>query len=616
MLRLPQTALNQPRVGDAKVERSRTGYSAAEVWLHWAAVTICCAFGLACLVVVLGPGDGTWALYAREMRSGYRIYSDLGLNQQPLFPLLSLAASWISPGGILGDRLLFIGVVLLEVLLISEIAKLVGASSIVRPVLIVATFFTAIHFEAFRFDDYHALAECFVLASLFVSLRYADGKIGDDHFAIVQGSLAAAAFLVRVNEGLAIAAATAVIMLATQSSAKRVARTCVVAAAGALLVGSLVLLLIRETPATWYHQTIVAASQATGGGMLLGVPGRLVVNAFSILWDVRGLLLLFVIMAEVLTFRVIKPSSRWARLALGAQAGLLTFAALVLGYGRDPLIPLAAAAVLASAGLFILWAAKRLMEVARQSNGEETAKLSFVAYPAAVFFTGALSTGGKVYGLYFPLALAGLVATLLLRKPAANRRESPASMAAFVFLMLVAAKAAAYRIENPYSWLTYHVHPMFVDYSVDNDRSRGPHVITGELQGLVGPVCKTVGPGRSLLSLPYSFANYYCGIPVWHGYVQSFYDTSTPARISRITTDLENNPPDFIWYQRQLPILRLHEEIFNEGRPLPHRALDELIVDKVRNGQWTVVYSSGAFPPSTWYLIKTSLHEQARRRVS
>jgi hypothetical protein len=550
------------------------------------------------------------------MRSGYRIYSDLGLNQQPLFPLFSLAASWISPGGILGDRLLFIAVVVLEVVLISEIAKLVAAPSFMRPVLIMATFFTAIHFEAFRFDDYHALAECFVLASLLVSLRYADGKIGDDEFAIIQGSLAAGAFLVRVNEGLAIAAATAVIAVASQSSAKRAARTFVVAAAGALLVGVLVLLLVRETPATWYQQTIVAASQAKGGGMLLGVPGRLLVNAFSILWDVRGLLLLFVIMAEVLALSAIKPSSRWAGFALGAQAGLLIFGALVLAYGRDPLIPLAAAAVLASAGLFILWAVKRLMEVARQTNRQEKAKLSFVVYPAAMFFTGALSTGGKVYGLYFPLALAALVAALLLRKPAVSRGESPASMAAFMFLTLVAANAAAYRIENPYSWLTYHVHPMFVDYSVEDQASRGPHVITGELQGLIAPVCKTVGPGRSLLSLPYSFANYYCGIPVWHGYVQSFYDTSTPARISQITNDLENNPPDFIWYQRQLPILRLHEEIFNEGRPLPHRALDKLIVEKVRSGQWTVVYASGAFPPSTWYLIKTSQQQEARRRLS
>ena len=613
MFRLPRTEVHRTDLGDPDLEGSpqdlivRPPHSRTQMWLHWTAVAICCAFGIACLVVVLGPGDGTWALYAKEMGSGHRIYSDLGLNQQPLFPLVSLVASWISPGGIIGDRLLFIVVVVAEVWLISEISKIVTASWIVRPLLIVATFFTAIHFEAFRFDDYHALAECFVLGSLLVSLRYVAAKIGDDEFALIQGALAAGGFLVRVNEGLAIAAAVALLTLAYQSSPKRVARMCVLAAAGALLVGSLVLLLVRETPATWYHQTVVAASQAKGGGMLLAVPGRLVANAFDILWEARGLLLLFVVLAEVLILRAIKPSSRGVALLLGAQAGLFTFEALVRAYGRDPLIPLAAATFLASTGLLIFCAANRLRE-ARRNDREARTKLPLVAYPVTMFFAGALSTGGKVYGLYFPLALAMLVGTLLLQRPLGDRRGSALSVAALTFLALVTANAVRYRIENPYSWLAYHVRPMFDGYSVADDDVQGPHVITGELRGLITPVCKTVGRRQSLLSLPYSFANYYCGIPVWHGYVQSFYDTSTPARIAQIIGDLEKSPPDFIWYQRQLPILRMHEEIFNEGRPLPHRELDKLIVEKVRSRQWTVVYSSAAYPPSTWYLIRTSSH--------
>ena len=613
MFRLPRTEVHRTDLGDPDLEGSpqdlivRPPHSRTQMWLHWTAVAICCAFGIACLVVVLGPGDGTWALYAKEMGSGHRIYSDLGLNQQPLFPLVSLVASWISPGGIIGDRLLFIVVVVAEVWLISEISKIVTASWIVRPLLIVAIFFTAIHFEAFRFDDYHALAECFVLGSLLVSLRYVAAKIADDEFALIQGALAAGGFLVRVNEGLAIAAAVALLTLAYQSSPKRVARMCVLAAAGALLVGSLVLLLVRETPATWYHQTVVAASQAKGGGMLLAVPGRLVANAFDILWEARGLLLLFVVLAEVLILRAIKPSSRGVALLLGAQAGLFTFEALVRAYGRDPLIPLAAANFLASTGLLIFCAANRLRE-ARRNDREARTKLPLVAYPVTMFFAGALSTGGKVYGLYFPLALAMLVGTLLLQRPLGDRRGSALSVAALTFLALVTSNAARYRIENPYSWLAYHVRPMFDGYSVADDGVRGPHVITGELRGLITPVCRTVGRGRSLLSLPYSFANYYCGIPVWHGYVQSFYDTSTPARIAQIIRDLEKSPPDFIWYQRQLPILRMHEEIFNEGRPLPHRELDKLIVEKVRSRQWTVVYSSAAYPPSTWYLIRTSSH--------
>jgi hypothetical protein len=130
-------------------------------------------------------------------------------------------------------------------------------------------------------------------------------------------------------------------------------------------------------------------------------------------------------------------------------------------------------------------------------------------------------------------------------------------------------------------------------------------VIAPEVRDLVTPVCERVGSDESLLSLPISFANYYCGIPVWHGYVQTFFDTSTRSRIEQLQRDLERSPPDFIFYQRQLELLSLHEKIFAAGRPLPHRKLDELIARKVRGGEWTIVYRSSAYPPSTWYLIST-----------
>jgi hypothetical protein len=119
------------------------------------------------------------------------------------------------------------------------------------------------------------------------------------------------------------------------------------------------------------------------------------------------------------------------------------------------------------------------------------------------------------------------------------------------------------------------------------------------------PVCERVRAGKTLLSLPISFANYYCGVPVWHGYVQTFFDTSTRSRIEQLERDLEQAPPDFIFYQRQLELLSLHEKIFAGGRRLPHRDLDELIVRKVRGGEWTIAYRSAAYPPSTWYLIST-----------
>jgi len=113
-----------------------------------------------------------------------------------------------------------------------------------------------------------------------------------------------------------------------------------------------------------------------------------------------------------------------------------------------------------------------------------------------------------------------------------------------------------------------------------------------------------------MLSLPFSFANYYCGTPVWHGYVQTFFDTSTATDINGLISDLNQDPPDFIFYQRQLDNLSGHEKIFNAGKPLPHRALDELIMTNIESGRWVVSYRSSFAPPSDWILISTNKIEK------
>jgi hypothetical protein len=528
---------------------------------EWLVPLICLAFGVACLVFVLGPGDGTWVLYAREMAEGHRIYSDLGLNQQPLFPLLSYAGIRLSPGGILGDRLIFFPIVGLHVLLIFLISRRAAGSALLGAALTFATYFTAIHFEAFRYDDYHAVAQCFVLASLYLSVRYAEGELNPDRFAVIQGALAASAFLTRVNEGAAISVAVAMVVLARQGISKATVRSVLMGAAGATAVGASVLLLIGETPFTWFNQTLLVASQAKGGSTIASAPALAILRALQLL---------------------LAPIS----------------------YARDLLIPLSALALVLGCAGFLLWAIRCSADAFRHTT-QATRTLSLVSYPFAMFFTGALSTGGEVYGLYFPLALSLLVGTLVLRKPLGAEGRQHLRAALCIFLCMVGIQALVYRAENPFSWHSYHVKPLFVGYRVENNRLHGPHVIAPEVRQLVMPVCERVRAGKTLLSLPISFANYYCGVPVWHGYVQTFFDTSTRSRIEQLERDLEQAPPDFIFYQRQLELLSLHEKIFAGGRRLPHRDLDELIVRKVRGGEWTIAYRSAAYPPSTWYLIST-----------
>ena len=195
-------------------------------------------------------------------------------------------------------------------------------------------------------------------------------------------------------------------------------------------------------------------------------------------------------------------------------------------------------------------------------------------------------------------------AAMALRSAALNHRQA---LEAFFYTLLglIALSAFDYRRDNPFSWLDYHTSPLFGDYVAVQDPAHGPHLLPQEVHDLVSPVCREVGSGKDMLSLPYSFANYYCGIPLWHNVVQTFFDTSTAPQIERIMEGLNHDPPAYIFYQRQIPEVRQHEIIFNRGRPLVHRQLDQLIVTKVRSGDWKIVYRSDAFAPSHWYLIET-----------
>ena len=152
---------------------------------------------------------------------------------------------------------------------------------------------------------------------------------------------------------------------------------------------------------------------------------------------------------------------------------------------------------------------------------------------------------------------------------------------------------------------TWYSHP---DY--------GPMIIDKDLLQMIQPVCKKIrdrGSDHELLSLPYPGANYFCAIPPWHGYVQTFFDTASKQTIERLMGELNSSAPKWILYQRQLTTLRLHEVVYNQGNPLQQRYLDQLIEQKIGEGEWRVVYTSnlgssrqwGQLWDNDWMLIQT-----------
>jgi len=184
------------------------------------------------------------------------------------------------------------------------------------------------------------------------------------------------------------------------------------------------------------------------------------------------------------------------------------------------------------------------------------------------------------------------------------------------FLFAVAAilvfHCARFKYENPCLWHGYHTAPLFLGGQWYHHPVYGPMVIESGLLQFVEPICAATtknGADSELLSLPFSYPNYFCYIPPWHGYVQTFFDTSSKQTIDGLMDELDEAPPKWIIYQRELTDLRIHEVLYNQGKPLPHRYLDELIERKIAAGQWQPVYTStygtdGSYD-NDWILLQT-----------
>ncbi|MEO6359640.1 MAG: hypothetical protein ABIO43_03575 [Sphingomicrobium sp.] len=585
------------------IERGRFAHKAV-----FAAPLLCLLFGLGLLIFVVGPGDGTWVLYGREMRSGLRIYSDLNLNQQPMFPLISFISLIILPDGILAQKIAFALLILVHVGLLFKISCRVASGLIERTILTLSAYFVSIHFEAFRYEDYHALAQCLVLASFNLSLRHLDENIGPYRYATAQGVLFGLTFLTRVNEGIAIAGAVSIVALAKTGWSRKLIQMCGSAALSATIVFVAILTAVGESPATWFQQTLAEAASAKGGASLWTYPALALWNACRYLAgaQIQGHhvpLLLFCIATHLVVFlrRNLPRALQWA---VVVAAGVSLFQ-LITSLYRDPAIPLTASALLWCTVYFVTsFIRARLWPAVVEGTKLEGSHV-LTAYPLLLFAMGSLSTGGYIYGLYFALTLTIYVVALFFREAPSSNTRQRLRVLFYIVMLLTALNAFEYRRRNSFSWLDYRSGPLFQNYVFVEGSGRGPHMLPKEVDGLIRPICKHVGDGKTLLSLPYSFPNYYCKLPLWHGVVQTFFDTSTRSQIDRIKDGLLQDPPDFILYQRQLAVMQMHERIYNHGRPLPHRKLDQLIMEKVRSGEWKIIQVSTAFSPSQWFLIKT-----------
>jgi hypothetical protein len=229
--------------------------------------------------------------------------------------------------------------------------------------------------------------------------------------------------------------------------------------------------------------------------------------------------------------------------------------------------------------------------------------------PLGQLASGSMSSGANNLGLFAPVGV--MIVLLSICSPIRFKAEWPRTcllvVAAFLMLCAVYVKFVI-----PFSWHAYREPPMFEGRTWYHHPDYGPMIIDSEMLKFIQPVCDQIGPSNSqseLLSLPFPFANYFCSVPPWHGYVQTFFDTSSKETSLGLMDELRTSPPQWILYQRQLYTLSLHETIFNNGQPLAQRYLDQLIEQKLADGSWHAVYTSdfGNRSPwdNHWILIRT-----------
>lgn len=480
------------------------------------------------------------------------------------------------------------------------------------------------------FGDYHVLADCLVLYSVvaLLSLR-ASSSVGRTlGLAAILGPLSALTLTTRLNDGAALFVGVflAIVCLAPSKKLLSLLLFC-------LTTGFTVLLVVYLTGDTLHdyavHSIFRAAGIKGGGGTVLAQPLRLLWNTVEWL-SLSGAILtcIYGLVTALMLVLVLRPLSRrrgWWQLGLAVlgvaaiafqthRVGLFTDNMLLAGVAAL-LVVLAYGLGIWVAGRFIFW-----LFNSQHANGWDRREI-LLLIPLGQMASGSMSSGGTHYGITYE-AVGLFIVLLAICSPIHLKAQWPHLNAQWPRDILVALAillifgTVTNRFNEPFHWQNYSEKPMFVDRTWYRHPEYGPMIIDRDLLQMIRSVCQKVrdsGSDNELLSLPFPGGNYFCSIPPWHGYVQTFFDTTSKQTIQGLMDELRRSPPKWILYQRELKTLRLHEMVYNQGNPLQQRYLDQLIEDKIGKGLWRVAYTShlgttqqeGQVWDNEWILIQT-----------
>lgn len=598
---------------ESKILRTLLAAFKGRLWQN-IAILFCVLYGLAIIVNVELAGNSMWFWYDTLFHRGAKLYADLRLALQPLFVLET--GLWMQLVGV--KSLAVETLSLLHVL-----ALCVGIQLLIREsplpdwqkgIVLAGTFVVCTEFNAYLFNDFHVLTDIFWVYSLVLLLKVAftDNEVRQNGLAITLGVLAGLTITLRITDGAALFAGSGLCLLVLARKKKFLVAGLFLAAA--TLTAVAVIEITGDSFRDYASNSIFKAASSKGGGhSLLADPFLLFVNAVKTLhrggkWMLLWVFLMAAVGAMLQRYRksgartivlvqlgiaalgfAVAGSALRGQLLMGALIGELSIFAIVLIYLLAPTI----------AVRYIVW---------RTANGRrEWDAREILVVPLFLWMAAASgSTAGDPQNFFEMLALL-LVLAVVIHPFRPQTVWANASVVSIFLLMAVTGAAGKVRV--PYSWHNYVYSSMFRGREWYRHPVYGPMYIQRDELQFYLPICKELEQGSNvtpeLLSLPYPQLNYFCSTPPWHGYVQTFFDTSARSTVMQMIKELQTSPPQWIVYQRQMDNLAAHERIYNHGQPLAQRDLDTLIMQKIATGQWQMVDKRNYLAGDGWLIIKT-----------
>jgi len=576
------------------------------------AALLCVCYGIALIMNVELEGDGSWFWYAKLIHQGVRLYADLNFPQQPLFVLETSA--WMQ---LVGQRC-----IPYEMLAVLHVLTLCGGLRLVlresrwpdwqKAIILFASFVLTSYSFLYRFDDFHVVNDILVVYSLWLLLLLAREDQDQRQMGLVAalGVLSGLAFTNRLNDGGALLAM--VFVCAPFVARRRKAMMAGLFVVAAALAALLIVRLTGDSFRDYLLNAILHAASAKGGtSTVLHGPIAAVKDNLSRLLQGRRTVVLWMAVLAAVGFAAQRYGNKGDRYVVAVE---LLFAGVSLGllsrasrgaFLNGELIDLLSTIVQLLVYVLSVVVAFRYIR-SRLGHGEPPwdARTVLILVLVGQLMSFATSQVNGSSNSYQTLALLLLLVPVWQPFGAQARWANPTCVA---LALLLGVTGLAHKIRTPYTW-GGNMPPMFQSRQWYHHQVYGPMYMDRDLLNFVEPICAEIRQGNDrpeLLTLPYSYPNYFCAVPPWKGYVQTWFDTTQPETIRRLMGQLDTDPPQWILYQRQMEVIRIHEVVFGGGHPMPQRHLDEMILQKIASGKWQVVDERHYLAGDGWYLIRT-----------